>query len=219
MKDIYEHILEMLESGETHADILAYFKNSAQSQDILKMLDAMNLDEIYPDKAILRNAIAATNTASVTQTGGDRYIAVAGRDICASSKKSNLGSFFNFLTHTLMQKRLIFVGTGVATFFVIVAVGAYMMRGLYFLPIDQNLVFQIEENADLTQYFEDVDSFLIEDIDFENDMLLLAALDAPVDIENLDTELESDINALIGNFEDLDSFDEDIDPELDELLS
>lgn len=223
MKDVYEQILIMLDSGATGPEILEHTTHSREAADILDMLEALKTipeNDLRPNPSILRNAIVASQTISVTDKNTNRLV-VESQD----SSPSFLNSFIYTLTESFMNKRIVFIGTGAALFVAIIAVGAYMAfsvpSGFSRSGIDQDLAYQIE-HIDIAQDLQEVDSFMAEDIDLETDLLLLAALDAPVDpvdIDTLDAELESDLNTLLSDFEDLESFGEIIDPELDEIVS
>lgn len=212
---LYEDILSLLDQGKDHAEILSSFSPSDQEevQIVLSLIANISTYElpVAPSKQALRHVI-------------DRVVTAPARDrfFVAKDGASNQSFFQLFITSLHMQKP---IAVGVGAIAVVLAVGilsvAVFRNAGPLGDVDQSLV---AEDGALASDFAELDTFLVSDASFENDLLAFADMtsskNGSADLDTMDRELSDDADAFSEDFETFEDFsDETPDEDLNAIAS
>ena len=130
-----------------------------------------------------------------------------------------------------MRKSFAFAGSGLVAILLVVGLWSLISQNsntsLVSLPeLEQNIASEIDS---LDSDLEELDSFLVAEIDLESDLLALADLESvspegvTSGIADLASEVEADLDSLLEDLEELEGFENestgDVDTELGELFS
>ncbi len=224
---IEEKVLGMISSGKSHEEILSSFVN--ERSKVEGILGTINSLEDFvgpsPDPSLLQAAIVEVNKQTVTKMTESRLNN-------SEQARLNRSSFINSLNQIFsMRKSFAFAGSGLVAILLVVGLWSLISQNsntsLVSLPeLEQNIASEIDS---LDSDLEELDSFLVAEIDLESDLLALADLESvspegvTSGIADLASEVEADLDSLLEDLEELEGFENestgDVDTELGELFS
>ncbi|PIZ94724.1 MAG: hypothetical protein COX81_02860 [Candidatus Magasanikbacteria bacterium CG_4_10_14_0_2_um_filter_37_12] len=233
---IYEQVLEMLDQGKSHGKILASFGDGHDEvKEIFETIDMVGKEEIKPDKTLLQSVIDKVNSGAVTNSGDVRLNIIEN----VHDKKQNY-FIYSLIRMFSMKKSFLFAGGGVIVILLVVGLLSFLnynqnnnTMAISLPELEQTLALETEP---MEQDFEELDSFLVDDLNIDEDLLVLANFgdgvtadnnlslsSAATNVEGLDDDVGAELNSLLQDLEELDGLDDgyvsDIDTEISELFS
>ena len=223
-EELFAKIIDLKDAGKDKWQILAVLGNTPEVREALETDGAITHsgEGLFPNREILQSVIDEANKQTVTNNSPAR-LSIAEQARKNSSINTEKVSFIQSFNNFFMGKRIAFIGSGIASLLIIASVGFYLgfSKGntISLVALETSVISQAEL---LQTELQELDSFLEEELDLNEDLLAFLA-EEDVSVEELDTDIGSELDDLLDSLNELDEFDngsfQDVDADLSELLS